>query len=151
MISPHVNITGEATVKKLAGTDVMPAFRKRMRAASRDLVPAVKVAILNTPSRRAASKNTGDSLRAAVAASVQRKVKLGKSKVLIVIAMVPKGGKSNLASVLEGTKDWHHPVYGHKPDKHQASHSYFFHTIDALSAGVGTQIDSVLNDFEREI
>lgn len=151
MISPHVNITGEVAVKKLAGTDAMPAFRKRMREASRDLVPAVRTAVLDTPSRRPASKDTGESLRAAVAASVQRKVKLGKNKVLIAIAMVPKGGKSNLASVLEGTKDWHHPVYGRKPDKHQASHSYFFHTIDAQSARIGSQIDSVLVDFEREI
>lgn len=150
MISTKVEITAETirTVAKLKGSDAMPDLRRQMRAATSAMQPAVRAAVRATPS---AKKRDRDSLRSAVASSVQRKIKLSTKKVLVVITCVPRGGKSNLARVLEGDIIWRHPVYGHLPEIYQTPHPFFWQTVENLIPETNSQIESVLENFERKL
>jgi len=150
--SVHAELTAqsEATIRKLASADAMPILRREMRAATQPLAPAAKRAARNTPSKRGTKRGV-DSLRRAVANSITRKMRLSTKKVMVIIAGVPKGGKSNLGALLEGTKPWDHPTYGHKPDVHQEAHPFFEKAIDQHEADVSRDIARVLDKFESTL
>ena len=153
--SVRVELTAQSqvAVSKLKHADAMPALRKKMREATSPLQPAVRSAARSLPSQfsRYKAKERGGSLRTAVANSIVRKMKFSKRRVSVIIAQVPKGGKSNLATVLDGEKEWNHPTYGHKPEVTQEPHPFFFRTIGKLEPSVNRRIESVLDDFGRSI
>jgi hypothetical protein len=76
-------------------------------------------------------------------------MKFSGRSVMVVIKSVPSGGKSNLATVLEGSKPWVHPTYGHKPEVTQSPAPFFFGTIEKLEPAVNREIESVLEEFGR--
>src|SRR3954452_23134034 len=141
------------TIAKLRKADVMPELRAEIRTATSPLQPAVRNAARQVPSKysRYGAKERGGSLRSAVANTVVRKLRFSVRTVSAVIAQIPRGGKSNLANVLEGTIPWKHPTYGHAPEVEQASHPFFFRAIEALVPGVNQRIESVLEKFERKL
>lgn len=143
----------KATIAKLRTADVMPELRREMRVATSPMQPAVRRAVRNIPSTHSRYKaaERGGSLRTAVANSIVRKLRFSTRNVSAVIAQVPRGGKSNLANVLEGTIPWKHPTYGHDPEITQESHPFFFQAIEALLPEVNTRIETVLDKFERKL
>lgn len=149
-INVKMTAQSEATIRKLAGSDAMPELRRGMRLATQPLAPAAKRAARNTPSKRGTKRGV-DSLRRAVANSIGRKMKLSTKKVLVIIAGMPKGGKSNLGSVLDGQKPWIHPTYGHDPRVTQESHPFFEHAIEQHEAQVTREMQQVLDRFERTL
>lgn len=151
--SERVRLTAasKVTIAKLAHADAMPPLRKRMRTATSPITSAVKQAARNIPSTHSRYKaaERGGSLRSAVANTIQRKMKFSTRNVSVIIAQVPSGGKSNLASVLEGVKPWDHPTYGHDPKVHQEPHPFFYDTIEKMEPAVNREIETVLSEFER--
>lgn len=151
----HAELTAqsEATIRKLAHSDAMPILRREMRAATQPLVPAARQAARQTPSKRATKKARGGdvSLRRAVANSITRKMRLSGKVVQIAIIGVPKGGKANLGSVLEGIKPWDHPTYGHLPNVHQQSHPFFKKALEEHEPTVTRDIERVLDKFESTL
>lgn len=151
----HAELTAqsEATVRRLAQSDAMPILRREMRAATQPLVPAAKRAARQLPSKRVTKRDRGGdvSLRRAVANSITRKMRLTGKVVQIAIIGVPKGGKSNLGSVLEGIKPWSHPVYGHMPNITQESHPFFKKALEEHEPAVTRDIERVLDKFESTL
>ena len=143
--------SGKRAVAKLAATDAMPHLRKEMRLATDEFQPALRAAALATPSGRKKTTEKGGSLRAAVAASIKRVVKLGKREVVVLVTNLPHGGKSNLARVLEGEIPWSHPTFGHDPTVTQTSHPFFWRTIAELAPRVDEKVTKVLSDIESEL
>lgn len=141
------------TIAKLRTADVMPDLRREVRTATNPIQPAVRNAARQLPSKmsRYGAKERGGSLRSAVANTIIRKLRFSSRNVSAVIAQVPRGGKSNLANVLEGTMPWKHPTYGHAPEVEQQAHPFFFRTIEALVPGINQRIESVLVSFERKL
>jgi hypothetical protein len=139
------------TVAKLRHSDAMPALRREMREATRPLQPGVRQAVRSLPSGHSRYKaaERGGSLRTAVAGSIVRKLRVGQRRVSVVIAEVPRGGKSNLANVLEGTIPWEHPTYGRDPVQHQDPHPFFYNTIEKMVPAINRRIETVLDQFER--
>jgi len=153
VIHGELTAQSQATIKKLAGSDAMPELRRSMRAATQPLAPAAKRAARNLPSKRATKKARGGdvSLRRAVANSITRKMRFSATFVQVAIIGVPKGGKANLGSVLEGIKPWVHPTYGHEPEVTQKSHPFFKEAIDEHEAEVTREIARVLDRFEQTL
>ena len=151
----HAELTAqsEATIRKLAKSDAMPILRREMRSATQPLVPAAKQAARQLPSSRATKKARGGdvSLRRAVANSITRKMRLTGKIVQIAIIGVPKGGKSNLGSVLEGIKPWTHPVYGRTPAITQKPHPFFLKALEEHEPAVTRDIERVLDKFESTL
>lgn len=147
----RAELTAESqrTIRKLIGTDAMPLLRAEMKVATAPMVPAVKTAIRSLPSQRSRYKSPGGSLRNAVANAVQRKMNMNGKNCMILIKVVPKGGKSNLATVMEGTKPWHHPTFGHDPEVDQPSHPVFYKTLDHMAPAVEAKIAIVLSKMDR--
>jgi hypothetical protein len=142
-----------AKLAQLRRLDGMPPLRKRMTIATSPLVAAIKDAVRHLPSShsRYKTKERGGSLRNAVATTIQRKVRITQRTLLVIIKQVPKGGKSNLASVLEGTKPWIHPTYGHKPEVTQEPEPFFFDTIERTLPSLDREINRVLRDIDRQL
>jgi hypothetical protein len=137
------------TVQKLKGAKAYPALRKEMVAAGRPMVQAAKRAARRLPSKRSRRKTPGGSLRNAVASAITQKNKFSSKSVMVLIKEVPKGGKSNLATVLEGTKPWTHPTFGHGPEVDQESHPFFYKTLSEMEPEIGKALSRVLKKFER--
>jgi hypothetical protein len=78
-------------------------------------------------------------------------MRFSKTLVQIAIIGVPRGGKSNLGSVLEGTKPWVHPTYGHAPEQTQSAHPFFKEAIDRHEAEVTRAVDGVLDKLESRL
>lgn len=144
--------TGRA-LRKLSRADAMKSLRVRMGVATSPLTPAVKRAARDIPSThsRYKAQERGGSLRSAVANTIQRKIKFSPRSIIVLIKQVPKGGKSNLASVLEGTKVWQHPTYGHEPEVTQDPHPFFYETIEKMEPAVTREVEKVMRDFERTL
>lgn len=149
----HAELTAKSqeTLRKLAGTDLMKDLRREMREATQPLAPAARTAARQTPSKRVGKRFKDVSLRRAVANSITRRMKLSPKFVQVVIIGVPKGGKSNLGALLEGTKPWTHPTYGHQPVVTQAAHPFFKKAIDAHEDEVTRAMERVLDKMESRL
>ena len=153
--SPFIEgkLTTESRLKlaRLKHAEVMPALRKTMRASTNPLVSAVRRAARDTPSThsRYKSQERGGSLRSAVANTVTKKMKFNQRNVFVLIKQVPKGGKSNLGRVLEGSLPWAHPTYGHKPEVTQDSHPFFYNTIEKQLPRIEREMNTVLKELDR--
>jgi hypothetical protein len=149
-VSAHLDSVSKATLKRLEGTDLMPTLRKEMRKATRGIDTKVKRAIRTLPSTTN-DKGT-DSLRAEVAKSVKRKVRVNQREVLVAIIVVPHGGKSNLARAMEGTIYWTHLDWGRPGSQTlQEPQPAFFEAVEREEPGVVANMVRVLDEFAREI
>ena len=152
MDNVRVDLTAASkrTLKNLEGTDLMPSLRKAMRKATRGSDLTVKRAARALPSK---SHDTGtDSLRAEVARSVKRRVRVNSREVMVGILIVPHGGKSNLARAMEGTIHWQHMVYGRKGTEDlQEPQPFFFQAIAEITPGVESEVIRVLDEFAKDI
>lgn len=142
---------GKRAVAKMLEVDAMPELRKEMREATEEIQPALRAAVKETPSKQKLGTVKGGSLRAAVALSIKRVIKLGKRDVAVLIVWKPAGGKSNLGRVLEGEIPWKHPTFGHDPEVTQESHPFFFKTVEKFGPELDRKVTEVLSDIERKL
>ena len=142
---------GKRAVAKMLELDAMPDLRREMREATEEIQPALRAAVKETPSKQKLGSVKGGSLRAAVAQSIKRVIKLGKRDVAVLIVWKPSGGKSNLGRLLEGEIPWKHPTFGHDPVVDQSSHPYFFKTVEKFGPELDRKVEQVLSDIERKL
>lgn len=148
-LKAELDAQSKRTLAKLSKADPMKPIRKNLMLATQPIVPAEKAAARTLPSK---DKRTRDSLRTALANAVTRKVRVSHASIAVIIGVLSKGGKANLARVVEGEiGPWQHPTYGHDPKVTQASHAWFYPTIQKMVRGVSNQIEKVLSDVEKQL
>jgi hypothetical protein len=150
-ITVELTEQGRHAVAKMKAIDAMPELRREMRDATDMIQPALREAVKAIPSKVKVSSEKKGSLRAAVAMSMKRIIKLGVRDVVVLITYKPHGGKSNLGRVLEGEIPWKHPTYGHDPTVDQSSHPYFFQTVEKFGPELDAKVSKVLADIERKL
>lgn len=140
-------------LRKLQQLDIMPDLRRELRAVTQPMVTAVRRAVRAIPSSRTRrqAKDLGGSLRTAVAMAVKQKVKASGRQVVAAVVVNSKGGKANLARVLEGTIPWKHQTYGHEPEVTQESHPYFYGTLEPYGHDAYKRIEYLIDTIEKKL
>lgn len=140
---------GIRVVEKMERADALKPLRRELMTATADMAPAVKRVARRLPSQDTRTKN---SLRTALANAVQRKVKLTLRRgVMVLITVVPHGGKENLARAIEGIIPWQHPTFGHDPVVDQEPMTFFYKTLQKFEQTIEARVRSVLTKFESEL
>lgn len=140
----------KATLEKLKKADLMPGLKKELNSATRGVQPAVRKAARSIPSTRSRRNTPGGSLRNAIASAVKRTFRVSGKQVFVSIRINPKGGKSNLARLVEGEiAPWTHPTYGHEPTVTQLPHPFFYPTINEMLPEISTRIEHAIDEYEK--
>lgn len=139
-------------LRRMNDKEIKKRFTKEMRAAAKPIVPAVRTAIRNIPSKRGYS---ADGLRGRMAAATKLEVRtVGKDagvRIRVDGRKMPDKQKA-LQSYMEGVKPrWRHPVFGHDVWVQQRSHPYFFRTVDPLAARTQVQIFKAIDQVGKDI
>lgn len=139
-------------LRRMNDKEIKKRFTKEMRAAAKPIVPAVRTAIRNIPSKRGYS---ADGLRGRMAAATKLEVRtVGKDagvRIRVDGRKMPDKQKA-LQSYMEGVKPrWRHPVFGHDVWVQQKSHPYFFRTVDPLAARTQVQIFKAIDQVGKDI
>jgi len=150
-IRGELDAQGLRTLRKLQQANAKPALRKALLKATAPSQRLVRQAARALPSGRSRRNTPGGSLRNAIANSVTRKVKLTSRSMMILITVVPRGGKSNLGRVLEGEIPWEHPTFGHGPVVQQKPEPFFYETMEKQQPYIATEISLALSEFERSL
>lgn len=139
-------------LRRMNDKEIKKRFTREMRAAAKPIVPAVRTAIRNIPSKRGYS---ADGLRGRMAAATKLEVRtVGKDagvRIRVDGRKMPDKQKA-LQSYMEGVKPrWRHPVFGHDVWVQQRSHPYFFRTVDPLAARTQVQIFKAIDQVGKDI
>ncbi|MEW2300280.1 hypothetical protein AB0958_09895 [Streptomyces sp. NPDC006655] len=131
--------------------EIKKRFRKELRAAAAPMVPAVRAAIRQIPSKRGYS---ADGLRARMAAATKLEVRtVGKDagvRIRVDGRKMPDKQKA-LQSYMEGLKRWRHPVFGSDVWVQQKPHPYFFRTVDPMGARTRVKVITVIDQVAKDI
>ncbi|MFJ9374437.1 hypothetical protein [Streptomyces sp. NPDC101455] len=141
--------------KELRGMDnreIRKRFGKELRAVAKPMVPAVRTAIRNIPSKRGYS---ADGLRGRMAAATKLEVRtVGKDagvRIRVDGRKMPDKQKA-LQSYMEGVKPrWRHPVFGSDAWVQQKAHPYFFRTVDPLAARTQVRVIKAIDQVGKDI
>jgi hypothetical protein len=172
MPGPDFVVTGGQQLEAIAarlktledGKVIRKSLTKRLGAAVKPLVPEIRSAINEIPSKgssgsasssRAESNRKGDgSLRTAIARGVQQKTSLSGRNVGVRLRLdsskLPADQKA-LPKLLNGPAAFRHPVYGHKVWVSQSAHPFWWKTIAPHVDEMRTEIAGVLNDIAAQI
>lgn len=139
-------------LRRMNDKEIKKRFTREMRAAAKPIVPAVRTAIRNIPSKRGYS---ADGLRGRMAAATKLEVRtVGKDagvRIRVDGRKMPDKQKA-LQSYMEGVKPrWRHPVFGHDVWVQQKSHPYFFRTVDPLAARTQVQLFKAIDQVGKDI
>ena len=140
-----------ATLERLKHANLNPVLRKALTKATAPTQRLVRQAARALPSGRSRRNTPGGSLRNAIANSVTRKIKVSAKGIMILITVVPRGGKSNLGRALEGEIPWEHPTFGHDPKVEQKPEPFFYDTINHELPSIAAQIEAAMTEFERTL
>lgn len=142
--------------KELRGMDnreIRKRFGKELRAAAKPMVPAVRAAIRNIPSKRAYS---ADGLRGRMAKATKLEVRtVGKDagvRIRVDGRKMPDKQKA-LQSYMEGVKPrWRHPVFGNTDVwVQQKPQPYFFRTVEPLGARTQIRVIKAIDKVAKDI
>ena len=140
------------------GKEIAKRLRRELRRAARPMVPAVRAAVLATPSRGDNARRGRDSLRRSIARATQLQVKTSGSRPGVRVWINPRRmpeGQHNLPAYMEGIKPfdrWRHPVYGDENTwVTQEARPFFYRAIRPYEDGVVEAGDRVLREIAREI
>ncbi|RPE44167.1 hypothetical protein EDD90_7397 [Streptomyces sp. Ag109_O5-1] len=127
-------------------------FRKELRAAAKPMVPAVKQAIRNIPSKQ---PYRPDGLRGEMVKAVKLEVKTTGRQTGVRIRVDGRkmpAKKKALQAYMEGTKrPWRHPVFGHDVWVQQQPKPYFYKTVRPLSARANRNIRTAANRVANKV
>jgi hypothetical protein len=141
------------TIGKMKKFDCKAGLRRELAEDTSGMTAAVKTAARRIDSgrgKKSAKASPGGSLRAAVASTVRRTIKIAGKLVVVAIVAVPRGGKSNLVRAVEGDIPWKHPTYGHKPGVEQPPKPFFFKTLESFAPGISERVEATLNRYTEK-
>jgi len=139
-------------LRAMNNPELKKRFSNELRQAAKPMVPAVKQAIRQIPSKQG---YTADGLRGRMARAVKLEVRTTGRDAGVRIRVdgrkMPSGDKS-LQAYMEGVKKpWRHPVYGNREVwVRQSPKPYFYRTVESMGQrarqGVNRAIDRVADD-----
>jgi hypothetical protein len=138
-------------LRKAGNGEVSKQFRTELRAVAAPFVPAIRGSIAAIPVK-GTSGSTGlrKRLQKAVTLRVRTAGKNAQVSILMSTAKMPSGQKS-LPAMMEGTKRWRHPVFGHEPWKQQDPHPYFFPVMRKGGPAAKVAVNKVVGNVTRKI
>ncbi|MEU8717477.1 hypothetical protein [Streptomyces sp. NPDC048663] len=141
--------------KELRGMDnreVRKRFSRELRATAAPIVPAVRKAIRNIPSKRGYSP---EGLRGRMARATRLEVRtVGKDagvRIRVDGRKMPSKQRA-LQSYMEGVKPrWRHPVFGTDVWVQQPAKPYFFRTVEPLGVRTQVRLIKVIDQVAKDI
>lgn len=160
-----LTVTGQRELRRLA-SDLRSAgdqqhinerLRRGLMAVGRMGAADVRARVRATPSKGQSARAGRRSLRAAVARSVEVKVR-NSTRPGVIIWTNPgrmPGGEESLPAYLEGVfKPWRHPRWGDRRRGNwfnQRPHPYFYSALDSIAGDLADAGDRVLDNIANEI
>ncbi|MFB7595763.1 hypothetical protein [Streptomyces sp. NPDC056160] len=142
-----------AELRRMNNKQLKQEFTKELRSAARPLVPAVRQAIRQIPSKRGYS---ADGLRGRMSKAVKLEVRtVGKDagvRIRVDGRKMPSHEKA-LQAYMEGVKKpWRHPVFGNREVwVKQDPKPYFFKTVQPLGVGARVQVNRAIDRVAKKI
>lgn len=142
-----------AELRRMDNKQLKSEFGKELRAAAQPMVPAVKAAIRQIPSKRG---YTAAGLRGRMVKAVKLEVRTtGKDagvRMRVDGRKMPSGDK-NLQSYMEGVKKpWRHPVFGNRDVwVKQAPKPYFFKTVNPIGTRARRNVNRAMDRVAKKI
>jgi hypothetical protein len=142
-----------AELRSTGNKQLKSEFGKELRAAARPMVPAVRRAIRQIPSKRGYS---ADGLRGRMSKAVKLEVRTTGRDAGVRIRVdgrkMPDKQRA-LQSYMEGLKKpWRHPVYGNKEVwVKQDAHPYFFRTVAPLGLRTRQNVNRAMDRVAKKI
>lgn len=142
-----------AELRKMDNKQLKKEFSKELRAAAKPMVPAVRQAIRNIPSKRGYSAS---GLRGRMSKAVKLEVRTSGKDAGVRIRVdgrkMPTHEKA-LQSYMEGVKKpWRHPVYGNRAVwVTQEPKPYFFRTVRPLGVASRVQVNRAIDRVAKKI
>lgn len=141
--------------RELRGLDdkeLKKRFRKELRAAAKPLVPAVRQATRQIPSKR---PYRADGLRGQLSKAVKLEVKTSGKQAGVRVRVdgrkMPTHMKA-LPQYVEGNKPrWRHPVYGRDVWVQQDAKPFFYKSLRMAGPLARAAVNRVLTDIERDL
>ena len=141
-------------LRKAGNGTVTKQFRQELRAVAAPFVPAVRSSIAAIPVKgTAGSTGLRQRLSKAVTLRVRTSGKNAQVSILMSTGKMPDGQKS-LPAMMEGTKQWQHPVFGPHDSEtwtSQPSHQYFFPVVRGIGPAAKVAIGRVVKNITKEI
>ncbi|MGW4886904.1 hypothetical protein [Streptomyces murinus] len=142
-----------AELRAMGDKELKAQFSKELRTAARPMVPAVRRAIRQIPSKRG---YRADGLRGAMSRAVRLEVRMAGRDAGVRIRVdgrkMPDRARA-VQSYMEGLKKpWRHPVYGNREVWiKQDPHPYFFKTVRPLGLASRVQVNKAMDRVARKI
>lgn len=136
-----------AELRRMDNKQLKLEFSREIRAAARPMVPAVKSAIHQIPSKRG---YTSSGLRGRMVKAVKLEARTTGRDAGVRIRVdgrkMPSGDK-NLQSYMEGVKKpWRHPVFGNRDVwVTQPPKPYFFKTVDPMGQRTARDVNRAID------
>jgi hypothetical protein len=140
-------------LRRMNNPELKKRFRQELRAAGKPMVPAVRAAIRQIPSKRGYS---ADGLRGQMARAVKLEVRTTGREAgvrLRVDGRKMPDQKKALQSYMEGVRSrWRHPVYGNREVwVTQPSKPYFYRTVEPMGLAAQRNIQRAADNVARDI
>ncbi|MCX3064201.1 hypothetical protein [Streptomyces beihaiensis] len=142
-----------AELRKMDDKQLKKEFSKELRAAARPMVPAVRQAIRQIPSKRGYSAS---GLRGRMSKAVKLEVRTTGKEAGVRIRVdgrkMPSHEKA-LQAYMEGLKKpWRHPVFGNRDVwVKQDPKPYFYRTVRPLGAASRGQVNKAIDRVAKKI
>ena len=142
-----------AELRRMNNKELKKEFSQELRAAARPMVPAVRQAIRQIPSRRG---YTADGLRGRMSKATKLEVRTAGKDAGVRIRVdgrkMPNREKA-LQSYMEGVKKpWRHPVFGNREVwVKQDPKPYFFKTVRPLGLASRVQVNKAIDRVAKKI
>ncbi|WP_406168877.1 hypothetical protein [Streptomyces sp. NBC_00996] len=149
-----------AELRRMDDRELKKRLSKELRAAAKPMVPAVRQAIRNIPSKRAYS---AAGLRGALSKAVKLEVKTSGKQAGIRLRVDGRKMPNKMGSLpklMEGEgvqrgrrvdTRWRHPVFGKDRWVQQPPKPYFFKTVQSLGPRSRQSVNRVLDGISRDI
>ncbi|MFJ4551098.1 hypothetical protein ACIP4X_18035 [Streptomyces sp. NPDC088817] len=139
-------------LRRMNDPELKKRFSKELREAAKPMVPAVRKAIREIPSKR---RYTASGLRGRMSKAVKLEVRTSGKDAGVRIRVdgrkMPDKEKS-LQSYMEGVKPrWRHPVFGHDVWVQQPAKPYFFKTVDRLGQQTRQSVNRAIDQVAKDI
>jgi len=145
-----------AQLQRMNNDKITKLMRYRLRQAASPLLPRVRAAIINLPSKGTVPYHQPPGLRLRIANCVEAWTWINGPQVQVGIAVngakMPDGQKA-LPLYMEGAKaPCRHPVFG-DPENWvaQAAHPYFYQSVSWFGPASRRTLESVANEITKRI
>ncbi|MGZ0231110.1 hypothetical protein [Streptomyces sp. CPS1] len=139
-------------LREMNNRELKKRFGKELRQAAKPMVPAVRAAIRQIPSKRPYS---ADGLRGNLSRATRLEVRTtGKDagvRIRVDGRKMPDKARS-LQAYMEGLKrPWRHPVFGHDVWVKQDPRPYFFKTVRPLGLASRVKVNRAIDRVAKDI